>query len=52
MKKDSIIEIQVKYRTSRVVKMAFEIEGHLCQSQFGSGAGGYEEDDDLPGIDF
>ena len=52
MKKNSIIEMQVKYQTPRVVEMSFEIEGPLCQSQIGSGAGGYEEDDDLPGIDF
>ena len=51
MKKNSTIEMQV-YQTPSVVEMVFELEGSLCQSQFGSGAGGYEGDEELPGIDF
>ena len=49
MKKNSIIEMQLKYQTPRVVEMAFSLEGPLCQSQFGSVNEDYEPDPDMPG---
>ena len=51
MKKNSIIEMQAEYLAPRVREILFELEGPLCQS-FGSGAGGFEEDPDMPDIYF
>ena len=51
MRKNSIIEMQTEYLAPRVWEILFELEGPLCQS-FGSGAGGIEEDPDMPEIDF
>lgn len=47
-----MIEMQAAYQTPGVVEIAFKYEGPLCQSQFGSGNEGFEEDRDLPEIDF
>ena len=47
-----MIEMQTAYQTPGVVEIDFKFEGPLCQSQFGSGNEGFEEDSDLPGIDF
>ena len=52
MRKNSIIEMQAEYLAPRVREILFELEGPLCQSQFGSGNEGFEEDPDLPEIDF
>lgn len=52
MKRNSMIEMQTEYQTPCVVGIAFKFGGPLCQSQFGSGNEGFEEDSDLPGIDF
>ena len=52
MRKNSMIEMQTAYQTPGVVEIAFKFEGPLCQSQFGSGNEGFEEDPDLPEIDF
>jgi hypothetical protein len=51
MKKNSIIQTQIKYQTPCMVEIAFSSEGLLCQSQFGSGNEDYEPDPDMPGID-
>ena len=47
-----MIEMQTAYQTPGMVEIAFRLEGPLCQSQFGSGHEGVEEDPDLPEIDF
>jgi hypothetical protein len=52
MRKNSMIEMQAVYQTPGMVEIAFRLEGPLCQSQFGSGNEGFEEDPDLPEIDF
>jgi hypothetical protein len=52
MKRNSIIEMPMAYQTPRVVEMAFDLEGPLCQSSFGSGGEGFEPDPDMPDIDF
>ena len=52
MKKNSMIEMQAVYQTPGMVEIAFKFGGPLCQSQFGSGNEGFEEDPELPGIDF
>lgn len=51
MKRNSIIEMQAEYLAPRVREILFRPEGPLCQS-FGSGAGGFEEDPDMPDIYF
>ena len=54
MKKNSIIEMQTKYQTPRVVEIAFKPEGPLCQStSFDNGGGnsGYTPGDDGWGND-
>ena len=52
MKRNSIIEMPEKYSSPFVIVVAFKPEGHLCQSQFGSGAGGFEPDEEDGEIDF
>ena len=47
-----MIEMQAVYQAPGVMEMTFHLEGPLCQSQFGSGNEGFDEDPDLPGIDF
>ncbi len=47
-----MIEMQAAYQTPGVVGIAFKHEGLLCQSQFGSGNEGFEEDPDMPDIFF
>ena len=49
MKKNSIIQTQIKYQTPCMVEIAFSSEGLLCQSQFGSVNEDYEPDPDMPG---
>lgn len=44
--------MQIAYQTPRVAEIAFKFGGPLCQSQFGSGNEGFEEDPELPEIDF
>ena len=51
-KNNSIIDKSLTYVSPSVIEMAFESEGLLCQSQFGAGNERFEEDPDLPGIDF
>ena len=53
MKRNSMIEMPEKYSSPFVIVVAFKPEGHLCQSQFGSGNEGFVEDPDMEGgIDF
>ena len=47
-----MIEMQTDYQTPGVVELAFKFGGPLCQSQFGSGNEGFEEDPERPEIDF
>lgn len=47
-----MIEMPAAYQTPRAVEMAFSLEGPLCQSSFGSGNEGWEEDPDMPDIFF
>lgn len=47
-----MIEMQTDYQTPGVVEIAFKFGGPLCQSQFGSGNEGFEEDPERPEIDF
>ena len=47
-----MIEMQTDYQTPGVVEIAFKFGGPLCQSQFGAGNEGFEEDPERPEIDF